>query len=54
MYTFSWSWNEERYWWRKWYRNNKIRSSKWTICKFWHTVKPVLRGYFWDKEKVAL
>ena len=53
IYTCSWSWNEGRCWCRKWCRNIKTSNSKWTICKFWHIFKPVLRGHFWDKEKVA-
>jgi hypothetical protein len=24
------------------------------LCTKWYTVKPVLRGHRWDKEKVAL
>jgi hypothetical protein len=24
------------------------------VCEFGYTVKPVLRGHFWDKEKVTV
>jgi hypothetical protein len=37
---------------------NRTLCNCWDLCSFYYvyigTVKPVLRGHLWDKEKVAL